>query len=59
MPHLGFTGFTNTTFGDLFSPTLTVIRHQLSKLAKLQQIAVSLIEAKRPVQDFTNKVFRY
>jgi LacI family transcriptional regulator len=57
MPHLGFTGFTNTTFGDLFSPTLTVIRQPAFEIGEVAtELLLSLIEAKRPVQDFTNKV---
>lgn len=57
IPHLGFTGFTNTSFGDLFSPTLTVVRQPAFEIGKIAtELLLGLIEAKRPVENFTNTV---
>jgi LacI family transcriptional regulator len=57
IPNLGFTGFTNTNFGDLFSPTLTVVRQPAFEIGEVAtELLLSLIEAKRPVEEFTNKV---
>ncbi len=53
IPHLGFTGFTNTNLADLFSPTLTVIRQPAFEIGEVAtELLIGLIEAKRPVQDF-------
>jgi LacI family transcriptional regulator len=54
---LGFTGFTNTQVGDLFSPSLTVIRQPAFEIGQTAtEFLISMIESKRPVTDFENKV---
>ena len=54
---LGFTGFTNTQVGDLFSPSLTVIRQPAFEIGQTAtEFLISMIESKRPVTEFENKV---
>ncbi len=54
---LGFTGFTNTQVGDLFAPALTVIRQPAFEIGQTAtEFLISMIESKRPVTDFENKV---
>lgn len=54
---VGFTGFTNTQLGDLFSPSLTVIRQPAFEIGQTAtEFLIQIIESKRPVTEFENKV---
>jgi LacI family transcriptional regulator len=54
---VGFTGFTNTGVGDLFSPSLTVIRQPAFEIGQTAiEYLIGLIESKRPVTEFQTKV---
>ena len=53
----GFTGFTNTQLGDLFSPALTVIRQPAFEIGQTAtELLIQIIESKRPVTDFETRV---
>jgi LacI family transcriptional regulator len=53
----GFTGFTNTSFADLFSPALTVIHQPAFEIGQTAtELLIQIIESKRPVTDFETKV---
>ena len=55
---VGFTGFTNTQVGDLFSPSLTVIRQPALEIGQTAtELLIQMIESKRPVTEFETKVF--
>lgn len=55
---VGFTGFTNSQVGDLFSPPLTVIRQPAFEIGQTAtELLIRIIESKRPVTDFETKVF--
>jgi len=54
---VGFTGFTNTNFGDLFSPTLTAVRQPAFEIGQTAiEMLIQIIESKRPITDFETKV---
>jgi LacI family transcriptional regulator len=54
---MGLIGFTNTAVGDLFSPSLTVIRQPASEIGQSAiEFLIQIIESKRPVTDFQHKV---
>jgi LacI family transcriptional regulator len=54
---VGFTGFTNTKVGDLFSPALTAVRQPAFEIGQNAiELLVQIIESKRPVTEFENKV---
>lgn len=54
---VGFTGFTNTQVGDLFSPSLTVIRQPAMEIGQTAtELLIQMIESKRPVTEFETKV---
>jgi LacI family transcriptional regulator len=54
---VGFTGFTNTQVGDLFSPSLTVIRQPAFEIGQTAtEYLIQMIESKRPITEFVNKV---
>ncbi|MFL5774388.1 MAG: substrate-binding domain-containing protein, partial [Flavisolibacter sp.] len=54
---VGFTGFTNTQLGDLFSPALTVIRQPAFEIGQTAtELLIQMIESKRPVTDFETRV---
>jgi LacI family transcriptional regulator len=54
---VGFTGFTNTQVGDLFSPSLTVIRQPAFEIGQTAtELLIQIIESKRPVTDFETRV---
>lgn len=54
---VGFTGFTNTQVGDLFSPPLTVIRQPAFEIGQsATELLIQMIESKRPVTDFQHKM---
>ncbi|HZH63432.1 MAG TPA: LacI family DNA-binding transcriptional regulator [Flavisolibacter sp.] len=53
----GFTGFTNTQVGDLFSPPLTVVRQPAFEIGQTAiELLVQLIESKRPITEFETKM---
>jgi LacI family transcriptional regulator len=53
----GFTGFTNTQLGDLFSPALTVIRQPAFEIGQTAtELLIQIIESKRPVTEFETRV---
>lgn len=53
----GFTGFTNTQVGDLFSPSLTVVRQPAFEMGQTAtELLVQIIESKRPVTEFETRV---
>ena len=53
----GFTGFSNTQVGDLFSPSLTVIRQPAFEIGQSAiELLIQMIESKRPVTEFQHKV---
>ena len=54
---VGFTGFTNTQVGDLFSPPLTVIRQPAFEIGQnATELLIQMIESKRPVTEFETRV---
>lgn len=54
---LGYAGFTNTHLGDLFSPALTVVHQPAFEIGQTAtELLIQIIESKRPVTDFENKV---
>lgn len=53
---LGFTGFTNTQVGDLFSPSLTVVRQPAFEIGQTAiELLIQMIESRRPVTEFETK----
>jgi LacI family transcriptional regulator len=54
---VGFTGFTNTQVGDLFSPALTVIRQPAFEIGQnATELLFQIIESKRPITDFETRI---
>jgi LacI family transcriptional regulator len=54
----GFIGFSNTGVGDLFSPSLSTIRQPAADIGQSAiEFLIQLIESRRPVTEFQNKVF--
>lgn len=54
---LGFSGFSNTQVGDLFVPSLTVIRQPAFEIGQsATELLMEMIESKRPVTEFQDKV---
>src|SRR5947208_11082958 len=54
---VGFTGFTNTQVGDLFSPALTVIRQPAFDIGQTAtELLIQIIESKRPITEFQTRV---
>lgn len=54
---VGFTGFTNTQVGDLFSPSLTVVRQPASEIGQTAtELLIQMIESKRPITEFETRV---
>jgi LacI family transcriptional regulator, galactose operon repressor len=54
---VGFIGFSNTAVGELFNPSLTVIRQPASEIGQSAiEFLIQIIESKRPVTEFQNKV---
>lgn len=50
-------GFSNTQFGELFSPPLTVVRQPATDMGRAAtELLIQLIESKRPVTDFEKRV---
>jgi LacI family transcriptional regulator len=53
----GFTGFTNTNLGDLFSPPLTAIRQPAFEIGQVAtELLIQIIESKRPITEFEKKM---
>lgn len=53
---IGFTGFTNTQVGDLFSPQLTVVRQPAFEIGQTAtELLIQIIESRRPVTEFVTK----
>ena len=53
---LGFTGFTNTQVGDLFSPSLTVVRQPAFEIGQTAtELLIQIIESKRPITEFETR----
>ncbi|MGZ3925277.1 MAG: substrate-binding domain-containing protein, partial [Flavisolibacter sp.] len=53
----GFIGFSNTVVGDLFSPSLTVVRQPASEIGQTAiEFLIQIIESKRPVTEFHHRV---
>jgi LacI family transcriptional regulator len=54
---VGFTGFSNTSVGELFSPALTVIKQPASEIGQSAiEFLIQIIESKRPVTEFQHKM---
>lgn len=52
-------GFTNTTIGELFNPSLSVVRQPAFEIGQVAtELLISMIESKRPVTEFENKVLQ-
>lgn len=55
---IGFAGFSNSQVGDLFCPSLTVIRQPASEIGQsATEFLIQMIESKRPVTEFQNRTF--
>jgi len=53
----GFIGFSNTGVGDLFCPSLSVIRQPAAEIGQSAiEFLIQIIESKRPVTEFQHKV---
>lgn len=53
---VGFTGFTNTQVGDLFTPGLTVVRQPAFEIGQTAtELLFQIIESKRPVTKFETR----
>lgn len=53
----GFIGFSNTQVGDLFAPSLTVIKQPAFEIGQsATELLIQMIESKRPVTEFQNKI---
>jgi LacI family transcriptional regulator len=52
-------GFTNTNVGELFTPPLSVVRQPAFEIGQVAtELLISMIESKRPVTEFENKVLQ-
>jgi LacI family transcriptional regulator len=52
----GFTGFTNTQVGDLFTPSLTVVRQPAFEIGQTAtELLIQIIESKRPITEFETR----
>lgn len=53
----GFIGFSNTNLGDLFSPSLSVIRQPAFEMGQVAtELLIQMIESKRPVTEFETRI---
>lgn len=53
----GFIGFSNSLVGDLFSPSLSVVRQPAFDIGQSAiELLIQMIESKRPVTEFQHKV---
>jgi LacI family transcriptional regulator len=54
---VGIIGFTNSNLGDLFHPTLSVVRQPAFEIGQIAtEKLIQIIESKRPITDFETKV---
>jgi LacI family transcriptional regulator len=54
---IGFTGFSNTNLGNLFSPSLTAVRQPAFEIGQVAiELLIQIIESKRPVTQFETRV---
>lgn len=54
---VGMIGFTNTNLGNLFHPTLSVIRQPAFEIGQVGiEMLIQIIESKRPVTEFEKRV---
>jgi LacI family transcriptional regulator len=54
---VGFAGFTNTQVGDLFRPSLTVVRQPAAEIGQIAiELLIQIIESKRPVTTFDTRI---
>lgn len=54
---VGIIGFTNSNFGDLFSPALSAVRQPAFEIGQVAtEMLIQIIESKRPVTEFETKV---
>ncbi|HET7896820.1 MAG TPA: substrate-binding domain-containing protein, partial [Flavisolibacter sp.] len=54
---VGFIGFSNSLVGDLFAPSLSVIRQPAFDIGQAAiELLIQIIESKRPVTEFQHKV---
>jgi LacI family transcriptional regulator len=52
-------GFTNTNVGELFNPSLSVVRQPAFEIGQVAtELLISMIESKRPVIEFENKILQ-
>lgn len=52
-------GFTNTNVGELFHPSLSVVRQPAFEIGQVAtELLISMIESKRPVTDFETKMLQ-
>ena len=52
-------GFTNTNLGELFNPSLSVVRQPAFEIGQVAtELLISMIESKRPVTEFESKVLQ-
>ena len=54
---LGFIGFCNTKVGELFSPTMSVVKQPAFEIGQVSiELLIDMIESKRPVTEFKTKI---
>ena len=54
---LGFIGFCNTKVGDLFSPTMSVVKQPAFEIGQVAiEMLIQMIESKRPITEFKTKI---
>jgi LacI family transcriptional regulator len=54
---VGIIGFTNTNLGDLFQPSLSVIRQPAFEIGQIAiEMLIQIIESKRPITEFETKI---
>ena len=54
---LGFIGFCNTKVGDLFSPTMSVVKQPAFEIGQVAiEMLIDMIESKRPVTEFNTRI---
>jgi LacI family transcriptional regulator len=54
---VGVIGFTNTNLGDLFQPSLSVIRQPAFEIGQIAiEMLIQIIESKRPITEFETKI---
>ena len=52
-------GFTNTNLGELFNPSLSVVRQPAFEIGQVAtELLISMIESKRPITEFESKALQ-